>query len=66
MNRQYNPTGLWYNQTVVNKSLETILSTTNNGCNFEQGENWGPLLDTINGDNSMDIFIGLKNNVSLS
>ena len=66
LNRQYNPTGLWYNQTVVNKSLETILSTTNNGCNFEQGENWGPLLDTINGDNSMDIFIGLKNNVSLS
>jgi hypothetical protein len=66
LSRQYNPTGLWYNQTVVNKSLETILSTTNNGCNFEQGENWGPLLDTINGDNSMDIFIGLKNNVSLS
>ena len=69
LDRNFKSTAPWYNEA-SNISYNTIffgVNRANFGSNYEETTtNWGPLLDINNGSNDIFIFIGFKNNVSLS
>ena len=69
LSRDFNTSDAWYSQS-SSISYSTMASGANKakyGSNHNAANgNWGPLLDTDNGDNDIYIFIGLKNTVNLS
>ena len=68
LDRDFKSTELWYAQD-SNNSYSTMfqgVSRANYGSIYnENSTNWGPLLDINNGSDTIYIFIGMKNNVSL-
>ena len=68
LDRDFKSTELWYAQD-SNNSYSTMfqgVSRANYGSIYNQNStNWGPLLDINNGSDTIYIFIGMKNNVSL-
>ena len=68
LSRGYSPSAIWYNQD-ASATFNTIFegaNKSNYGCVFEENStNWGPILDTTNGDTNITIYIGFNNDVSL-
>ena len=69
LSRGYSPSAIWYSQN-ANDTFDNIFEGSNKsnyGCTFEENStNWGPILDTTNGDTNIIIYIGFNNDVSLS
>ena len=69
LGRAYKSTAVWYEQSgaVSWATQDTSAVKANYGAVYEESSTkWGPILDTVNGNNDIYIFIGLKNIVSLS
>ena len=70
LGRNFKATGLWYYQ-VSNISYNSMADGVNKadyGCRYPTSEStsWGPMLDINNGDDTIYLFLGLKNSVSLN
>jgi hypothetical protein len=69
LGRAFKSTAVWYAQSgaVSWATQDTSATKANYGAVYEESSTkWGPILDTINGNDDIYIFIGLKNTVSLS
>ena len=69
LGRPFKSSAVWYDQSgaVSWATQDTTAVKANYGAVYEESSTkWGPILDTVNGNNDIYIFIGLKNTVSLS
>ena len=68
ISRGYSPSAIWYSQDAA-QTFDTIFegeNKSNYGCSFEENStNWGPILDTTNGNTNITVYIGFNNGVSL-